>query len=206
MRMNPRNCVVPLLIACWLAYALVAGRGSTESPPKAEPESNPPDSGTEVVTQPEVVADEAQTLSPATGLALLELEQGKRQRAAAKNEESRKDLQFAASTVWSNVLVSNWPAFKALREKAAHSPHGQTPCTLCDGRGKMHFCVLCRNSGKCTTCGGTGKAAHNEYCPTCLGKGTCYLCRGSKGMTCPFCDDGTVDVKGPIPPGMMPLN
>ena len=203
--MTPRNCVVPGLIACWLAYALVAGRGGTASPPQAEPESNPPDSGTEVVTQTEVVADEAPTASPATGLVHLELEQGKRQRAAAKVEESRKDLQFAAASAWSGVLVTNWQAFKALRQKAAASPHGQTRCTLCDGRGHMHFCVLCRNSGKCPTCGGTGKAAHDEFCPTCLGKGSCYLCRGSKGMTCPFCDDGTVDVKGPIP-GMLPLN
>src|SRR5207253_861572 len=97
--------------------------------PEAEPESNPPDSGTEVVTQTEVVADEAQTASPATGLAHLELEQGKRQRAAAKMEESRKDLQFAASAAWSGVLVTNWQAFKALRQKAATSPNGQTPCT-----------------------------------------------------------------------------
>jgi DnaJ-class molecular chaperone len=136
----------------------------------------------------------------------LELEQGKRQRAAEKMEEFRKDLQFAKASAWSAVLVKNWQAFKALRQKAAASPHGQTPCTLCDGTGHMDHCVLCHDSGKCPTCGGTGKAAHEEYCPTCQGKGSCYLCRGSKGMTCPFCDDGTVDVKGPVPPGMPPLN
>ena len=203
MKMPPRQCVVPVLIGCWLAYALVAGRGGTVPAPEPGSASDP---ASEFVVQPEAVAIQDQAATPPTELVGLELEQGKRQRAAEKMEEFRKDLQFAKASAWSAVLVKNWQAFKALRQKAAASPHGQTPCTLCDGTGHMDHCVLCHDSGKCPTCGGTGKAAHEEYCPTCQGKGSCYLCRGSKGMTCPFCDDGTVDVKGPVPPGMPPLN
>jgi len=200
--MNFRQYVLPVLIACWLAYALLAGRGNSASPIEAEP--GPSDSTTEVVTHTEF-ADANRPAQP-TGLALLEVERSKRQRAGAKMEESRKELQFAASSAWIAVLTNHWQEFKALRQKAAVSPHGRTPCTLCDGTGHMDFCVVCQNSGTCPTCDGTGKAKHDEYCPTCLGKAKCYFCLGSKGMTCPFCDDGTVDVKGPMPPGMLPIN
>jgi len=204
MKMTPRQCVVPGLIACCLAYALVAGRGGTASPHEAEPELNPPESGTELV-DPSEGASELSPPAPVSELVHLEVEQGKRQRAGQKVEESRKMLQIASSSVWSKFLAKNRRAFEALRQKAAASKNGQTRCTLCDGTGHMHHCVLCSDSGECRTCFGTGKAAGDEFCPTCLGKGNCYLCRGSKGMTCPFCDDGTVDVKGPIPPESLPL-
>ena len=200
-----RQCVVPGPIACWLAYALIAGRGGTAPAPEPESASDP---ASESVIETEAVAIEDPAATQPTELVGLELEQGKRQRAAEKSENFRGDLQYVTAGAWSRVLASHWPAFTALRQKAADSPHGQTPCTLCDGKGKGHMdhCVLCQNSGKCPTCSGTGKAAHGEYCPTCLGKGSCYLCRGSKRMTCPFCDDGTVDVKTPVPPGMLPLH
>jgi len=198
----PRQSFVPLLIAGWLLYALVAGRGAAPAP-EAETASDP---ASESVLQTEAIAVEEHAAPQPSELVAMELEQGKRQRAAEKSEEFRKDLQFSRESAWSRVLVSNWQAFKALRQKAAASPHGQTPCTLCDGRGHMDHCVLCQDTGKCPTCAGTGNAAHAEYCPTCLGKGSCYLCRGSKGMSCPFCDAGTVYLKGPVPPGMLPLN
>ena len=204
--MNLRPYIVPVLIAGWLAYALIAGRGGTAPQHEAELASTPTDSRIETVTQTDDGTEEIQTPSQPTALAPLELERSKRQRAAEKMEDLRKDLQATRSDAWSAVLVTNWTAFKALRQKAAASPNGQTHCTLCDGTGHMHVCVLCHNSGQCPTCGGSGKLGRDDYCPTCLGKGICYLCRGSKGMTCPFCDDGTIDVKGPMPPGMLPLN
>jgi len=200
--MNLRRCVVPVLIAGWLAYALVAGRSGSASQREAEPASNPPDPGTEVVTQTEVVTEENQT---PTELAQLEVEYNKRERAAEKMQQSRKSLWLGASAAWSDMLRDHRQAFESLRQKAAASPHGQTLCTLCDGTGHMNFCLLCGDSGKCRMCGGTGMAARDEYCPSCLGKGTCYFCFGSKGMTCPFCDDGTVDVKGPVPRGLLPI-
>src|SRR5436190_4437538 len=130
MRMTPRQCVVPGLIACWLAYALVAGRGGTTPAPEPESASDP---APEFVVQTEAAAVEDPAAMQPTVLVSLELEQSKRQRAAEKSEEFRKDLQFAEASAWSGVLVKNWQAFKLLRQKAAASPHGQTPCTLCDG-------------------------------------------------------------------------
>ena len=128
------------------------------------------------------------------------------EQAAAKTKQYREDLQIATMVPWSNVISNNWLAFQSLRRQAAAAPNGTTPCTLCDGKGYMGFCVLCRNGGKCPTCAGNGKAREDEYCPTCLGTGKCYLCFGSGKMPCPFCDDGMITLKSPLPPKMMPVN
>ena len=83
----------------------------------------------EFVVQTEATPVEGPAPTQPTVLVSFELEQGKHQQAAEKSEEFRKELQFAKASAWSGVLAKNWQAFKALRQKAAASPHGQTPCT-----------------------------------------------------------------------------
>ncbi len=95
----------------------------------------------------------------------------------------------------------------ALRQQAANLPTGEIRCTLCDGRGTMRSCVLCSGyKGKCVTCNGSGKLSDLEDCPTCLGDGNCFLCAGTRKMTCPFCDDGMMSANRPMPSGRMPID
>jgi hypothetical protein len=194
--MNPRFHLIPVLILGWLAYLLVA-RHSSPAP------SSPADIPT---GQPESVSNPPAPTEYALELSRLSAEQGKREQAAAKTKSCREDLQVATMVPWSNVISNNWPAFQALRRQAAAAPTRTTPCTLCDSKGYMGICVLCRNRGKCPTCAGTGKARENEYCPSCLGTGKCYLCFGTGKMPCPFCDDGMITLKWPFPPKMMPVH
>ena len=154
----------------------------------------------------ESAAQEEQTRLRVAELSRLEMERDKRQQAAARMEDSRKSLQVARTAAWSGVIATNWQALQALRQKAAASPGGETPCTLCDGKGYMGFCILCHDHGKCPSCTGTGHASSDAYCPTCLGTGKCYLCFGSRHMSCPFCNDGMIAVKWPLPPSKMPVN
>ena len=135
-----------------------------------------------------------------------EAETKQRERAASRAFDSRNNLRAAQQSFWNAVISTNWETFQALRRKAAESPHQETSCTLCDGKGHMHSCVLCRDHpGKCVTCGGTGRQ-FDEMCPACLGKGKCYLCFGGGKMICPFCDDGVIGLKTPPPPREMPVN
>ena len=194
--MNRPLHLIPLLILGWLAYLLVASRPGPPPSSQADIPTDPPQS----VSAPAVPTEYAVELSR------LSVEQRKREQAAAKTKPFREDLQVATMVPWSKVISNNWPAFQALRRQAAAAPNGTTPCTLCDSKGYMGFCVLCRNRGKCPTCAGTGKARENEYCPTCLGAGKCYLCFGTGKMPCPFCDDGMITLKWPLPQKMMPVN
>ena len=194
--MNPRLHIIPILILGWLAYLLVASRpGKAPSSHVAMP-----------TDQPQFASNPATPRESAVELSRLSVEQRKREQAAAKTKQFREDLQIATMAPWSKILSNNWPAFQSLRRQAAAAPNGTTPCTLCDSKGHMGFCVLCRNGGKCPTCAGTGKAREEEYCPTCLGSAKCYLCFGTGKMPCPFCDDGRVTLKRPLPPKMMPVN
>jgi hypothetical protein len=137
-------------------------------------------------------------------LVAMELEMAKRDRAAQQMATSRRQAQMVTMMAWSSVIKTNYPAFLALRHKAASSPDGTTPCTICDGFSYMP-CVMCSHrDGKCITCKGTGKRAGGEYCPSCSGDGKCYLCTGSGKMFCPFCDDGMIDVKWPMPTNFPP--
>lgn len=140
-------------------------------------------------------------------LSHLEAEQHRRNRAAEQMNSYRRDLQISSRERWSSMLSTNWQTYRILRGRAAESPTGETSCTLCNGRGTLGFCVLCSDhNGKCVTCNGTGKLSADELCPTCLGSGKCYLCLGTGRMTCAFCDDGTISIKGPTPPAMMPVD
>jgi hypothetical protein len=103
-------------------------------------------------------------------------------------------------------MATNQLAFLALRDKAKHSPLEETACTLCDGKGSMHFCLVCpKNRGVCQACNGLGHNGYGDLCPACLGKRKCFNCFGSGKMLCPFCNDGTISAKGPLPPATMPV-
>ena len=68
-------------------------------------------------------------------------------------------------------------------------------CAECLGaREKTTPCPLCIGSGKCKTCGGTGKAAgaagSTTRCPSCTRPGVCPKCNGKKNIeiACPTCN------------------
>lgn len=127
--------------------------------------------------------------------------------AGSKMTESRKFLAITYRPQWANVLATNWSAFMGLRQKAAHTPTRETPCTLCDGNGSEPFCILCpKRVGKCVTCQGSGHIVAGQVCPTCYGNGACYLCFGSGKMLCPFCNNGVIEFRRPLPQGYMPTN
>lgn len=140
-------------------------------------------------------------------LARMEVEKEKRDLAASKSLTVRTQLQAACQNSWLEVLATNEPAFQALREMAKRSPNEETPCTLCDGKGSIHFCLVCRNSrGICEGCSGAGHSAFGAPCPACLGTRKCFNCFGSGKMLCPFCNDGTISAKGPLPSRTMPVH
>ena len=67
-------------------------------------------------------------------------------------------------------------------------------CTDCLGKGEKNTtCPLCRGSGKCKPCDGTGKTADAAgstiRCPSCTRPGICNMCNGKKNTerTCPTC-------------------
>jgi hypothetical protein len=122
-----------------------------------------------------------------------------------KQRERLMRLQVTLANTWSNVISTNWTTYQDLRKKAAGSANKAAPCTICDGQGLMHFCIVCENSGKCIDCNGKGKTAYGEPCPACRGKGNCYLCHGAGKMPCLFCDDGLVYSQGVPPPVNLPL-
>jgi hypothetical protein len=201
--MDRRFHLLALILVGWLAWMLITGWGRL-APGTATPEETLP---TEPATENIVSASEAAPAQPASGtdLAYMETERAKWNRATTNMGSARLDLRLAKKTAWSELISTNWQTYQALRKQAEHSPTGTAHCTICNGAGVMSFCVLCEhNDGKCLTCKGTGKLSANEYCPACLGKGKCFLCGGGGRMPCPFCDDGTIDLKLPPPPKMMP--
>jgi len=128
-----------------------------------------------------------------------------RARAGTKTFEVREQLQLARQPYWTKVLSTNWSVYKKLHAEAVGSEDHIARCTICDGRGKMDFCIMCNGTGKCQTCGGTGRAADGSPCPNCLGSKSCYLCEGTGRMACPFCDDGDIYAKLAPPPNVLPI-
>lgn len=141
----------------------------------------------------------------AAELSRKDLERQNRANAAAQTVKYREALQSLKSAPWSQYIAAHLREYQSLRAKAAASPDGRTACTICDGKGKTDFCVLCGSTGKCPTCDGSGRLLGGDFCPTCQGNGNCYLCKGFKKMACAFCDDGVIDIKAPPPPNQMPI-
>ena len=192
------------VVVCCIAGGLLTRRHSTALPEEAEPTSQP---ATSPQAPPRQADDGAATQARIVELKNMEVEVNRRERAAAQTYEVRQELRAARHDAWHSVISTNWPAYEELRKKAVDSPSHEAPCTLCDGKGYMPFCVLCRqNSGKCVTCAGTGIARGGEQCPACFGTGKCYLCYGGGRMACAFCSDGTIMTKLPPPPNEMPIN
>jgi CheY-like chemotaxis protein len=153
----------------------------------------------------ERAALESQTRQQVAELTRLEKERQQRSELAVKQRERLTRLQITLANTWSNVLSTNWTVYQELRRKAAGCTEKTAPCTICDGQGTMHFCVVCDNHGQCIDCNGKGTTPYGERCPTCRGKGKCYLCGGSGKMPCLFCDDGLVYSQGVPPPLYLPL-
>jgi hypothetical protein len=130
----------------------------------------------------------------------------KRAEAGAKMIESRKYYQFFWQEQWNQVIWTNLPSFDAGRLAAAQAAGGHTPCTVCGSHSKLDHCILCKDSGKCPGCNGTGETSSNQTCPTCLGNGHCFLCAGTGKMTCPFCDDGEISAHQHEPSTVIPVN
>lgn len=121
-------------------------------------------------------------------------------RATAQSGESRRFINRSYAGAWKSVIETNRSLYLKLRARAATSPHGETPCTICDGQSYLAYCIMCRaHPGKCPTCQGHGHTAGDELCPTCLGGGKCFTCSGYNRMLCPYCDDGAVRADGRTP-------
>ena len=139
-----------------------------------------------------------------SNLSALEEERARRQRAVRDMPAARHQAQFAAQKPWAAVVNSNLARFRELVRQAQQVRDGSVACTICDGFSYMS-CVMCHDhDGKCGPCGGTGRQASSEYCPTCIGTGKCYLCSGSGKMFCPFCDDGVVHATLQVPSSFPP--
>ncbi len=205
--MNHRFHLIGVASLCCLAYSLITGQGKSIATCTTGETIGAPAAVPEAVSIGAPAAQETTPQARFEQLARIASQRNLQDRAAADVQEARADLRLQKSPAWLAMLTTNWQPFQKLRQKAAHSPHGETPCTLCDGRGSMSFCVLCQhNGGKCLSCGGTGRTPSAGYCPTCLGKGKCYLCGGTGKMTCPFCDDGIISLKAPLPSSMLPVD
>jgi hypothetical protein len=199
MKLERPHRLACLLVLC-LAWYVWQGRNTPAPAPGAAsvkaraPQPSAPDGPDAEPSGPEREA-----------LARMEAEKEKRDLAASKSLDARASLQAACQNSWLEVLTTNQQAFLALREKAKRSPTEETPCTLCDGKGYMHFCLICRNRGICETCRGAGRNGFGEPCSVCLGTRKCFYCFGSGKMLCPFCDDGMITARGPLPPRTMPV-
>jgi CheY-like chemotaxis protein len=174
-----------------------------------EPRTSQPALNSKAIAQAEEAARQRaayqrQTEERVAALASLANQQRLRAELEEKQRDKILDLQRARALAWSTILATNWPAYLALKQQAAASSSKTAPCTICDGRGLMTFCVLCDHSGKCIQCGGSGRT-FGDPCPACRGTGKCYLCFGTGKMPCLFCDDGTVYLKGPAPRAQMPI-
>lgn len=151
-------------------------------------------------------AHDRETQARIQELAQLQSTRTRRDLAAEKMEASRKFLQLSYSGRWSTVLTTNWPAYLALRRQAASSPTGEVPCTICGGTERLPYCVVCAGyDGKCVSCRSLGPTSTEEICPTCFGNRKCFLCFGSGQMPCPFCIEGMVNIRRPMPPNQLPI-
>jgi hypothetical protein len=191
------------LLTAWLGWRSAVSGSHPVNARTLDADAPPPPSEQER-TQ-ERAAVEFQNRQQVAELAKFEKAQQKHTDLLVKQRERLMRLQISLANTWSNVLATNLTVYQELRRKAAGSARKATPCTICDGQGMMHFCIVCENSGKCIDCNGKGKTPYGEPCPACRGKGRCYLCGGAGQMPCVFCDDGLVYSEGVPPPLNLPL-
>ena len=196
------------LIIAAVALVLICTLALTRQSPA--PKESPGNSGNASTAPITVMAREAlekdaelQRLQTEEHIAILnrrEAGQDRYARASAQSGESRRFINRSYASAWKSVIETNRPLYLKLRAKAATSPRGETPCTICDGQSYLAYCIMCRaHPGKCPTCQGNGHTAGDELCPTCLGGGKCFTCSGHSKMLCPYCDDGTIRADGRTP-------
>jgi hypothetical protein len=129
----------------------------------------------------------------------------KMERASQHTALTRARAVEGINAQWTRLFEKHRATYESLLHAAATAPRGEVPCTICDGFSYMP-CLLCKDHNrKCVTCGGTGHDVSDEFCPSCLGTGKCYLCSGSGKMFCPFCNDGMVDTHSHPPRKTPPL-
>ena len=199
MKLERRHRLLLLLVLCVAWYLWQRNTPAPAPPPPEHVKAR----AVEVPAGNSAAAD----ASEREALAQLEVQKEKRDVAASQSHAARARFAAACQESWLQLLAANESAFQALREKASRSPNEETPCTICDGKGSMHLCLLCpKNPGVCPACNGIGHDASGGPCPVCLGTRKCFACFGSRKMLCPFCDDGTISAKGPLPPRTMPVH
>lgn len=208
--MDRRHHLVAVAALCGLAIAHFASRSLSRSAPAPGTVSeHEPAQISAAAREREALAYEQQTRARVSELEKAATEKRLRDQAAQKTHEAREQLALKSSSSWAAVIRTNWPTFQTLREKAAHSPDKKVPCTICNAKGVLDFCVACGHTGKCPACGGTGKV-HGDICPACLGSGKCFLCFGTGKMPCPFCQSlpdikEVITPKTPNPPPEIPV-
>jgi DnaJ-class molecular chaperone len=198
--MNTRFHVIGIGSVCVLVLISIAARN---------PSRPSPDGGEAVQAAEEAESSEHNHAEQdhLRELSRLQTEQQRHNHAAQRMKAYRQDIEMNRRALWTRLISAHTKTFLALRQQAALSPKGEARCTLCDGRGTIDPCVLCADRhGRCVSCNGTGKLKVDEYCPACLGSGNCFLCAGTRKMTCPFCDDGIITANRPMPSERMPID
>jgi hypothetical protein len=171
--------------------------------PEPAPEASSSDTVTRI-TSPDPLYDRliANRVTTLTELARY------REHLARANLHSLRTRQQAAAEAypaWTEAVQTNKATYLKLLEEAKHAANGKVVCSICNYTSYIP-CAMCKDhDGKCTTCGGTGSDVGHEFCPSCSGKGKCYLCNGSGKMFCPFCDDGMIRTDWPPPTSFPPL-
>lgn len=202
--------IIPLLVVFfiwvgWMWMTLPEDAVAATPTPEEQPAAQISPSYAEQVREREQAAYEQQTRAYQQELIDRDAARKEREKTLEEMKVQRSTISLDHQGAWAALINSNLAVFQDLRGLAAHSHGNETHCTICDGVGRMHFCILCdHNDGKCLTCRGTGRYLGNT-CPTCRGTGKCYLCSGTGKMGCPFCDDGTIYANAPFPPRQFPV-
>lgn len=195
------------LIAACFAYPLLTRQPAPGSPTEETNEAAPPLATSQPVNPEQAVRDDKTMKASVDALARMETDATRRARTASKTYQVRTELSTKAQSAWSTMIATNTPIYLTLHRAASQDDHHETPCTICDGKGYMHYCILCESSkGQCVSCQGTGLTPTGEDCPVCLGKKKCYLCYGTGKMPCVFCDDGTITLRTINPPKGLPIH
>src|SRR2546423_10873946 len=179
-------CGIILALLVYLGVIYLVGSPSKEEAVTAR-DSTAEDASAASPSQPLPMSDADQLQAQQTQERVQHLETQTRElemteAAAQRMPAARRMAQAATVSAWTQVVSTNTDKYLELLQKAKQSARGQIECSICDGLSYMP-CVMCKNhSGKCIHCDGTGHLAARTYCPTCLGKGKCYLCNGSGKM------------------------